>query len=243
MNPSRSVASRFVDLTRAARALRALIENPDDLPQVFNLIEALSSTRHTERLRAEFQKTETGQRILRDRPDIVGILADRDRLRAMADGSLGRAYLAFVERENISAQGIRDASEVDRRLEAEDAELEFISDRLRDTHDLWHAATGYQGDVLGEVGLLAFTFAQMGNLGIGLIVLAAVLKGAGRTDVVSIVRDGYRRGRRAAWLPSRDWESLLEKPIDDVRMLLGLGAPPVYTVMRTADLREQGIVT
>jgi len=228
------------DFPRAARSLRALLQNPDDLPQVFSLIESMSGFAHY-RLRAGFRKTETGRRILHDKPDIVSILGDRARLRAMPDGSLGRAYLAFVESENISAEGIRDASVTDRRLEPIDAEMAFIRDRMRDTHDLWHAATGYRGDVLGELSLLAFIVGQHWNTAIALIVCAAILKGIGRTDLAVVV-DGYRRGRRAEWLPSQDWESLLEKPVDEVRAMLKLGAPPVYTPVRSDDLRAQGIV-
>lgn len=231
-----------VDLPRAARSLRALLKNPDDLPQVFALIESLSSAGHLESMRDGFRNTEAGRRLLRDKPDIVGLLADRERLAAMPEGSLGRAYLAFVESENISPQGIRDASDVERRAEGIDDEMAFVRDRMRDTHDVWHAATGYKGDVLGELGLLAFIIAQKWNTGIALIVFAAILKGIGRTPILGVVRDGYRRGRSAEWLPSQDWESLLERPLDEVRALLSLGSPPVYTPIRSSELRASGIV-
>ena len=232
----------MVDLPRAARALRALLKNPDDLPQVFNLIDAMSSHAHFRLMRSGFQKTEAGKRLLSTKPDIVTILADRDRLRAMPEGSLGRAYLAFVESEKISPQGIRKASEVARRFESIDQEVAFIRQRMRDTHDLWHAATGYRGDVLGEIGLLAFIVAQKWNTAIALMVAAALVKGAGHMNVVDVVRDGWRRGKRAAWLPSQDWESLLERPVDEVRSLLHLGAPPIYTPVRSDELRARGIV-
>ncbi|MDX2093554.1 MAG: Coq4 family protein [Kofleriaceae bacterium] len=234
---------RTLDLPRASRAFRTLLRDPDDLPQVFEIIEALSTERHARRLHAGFQKTELGRRLLERKPDIVRILADRERLRAMPEGSLGRAYLAFVERENISAQGIREASLTADRLARQQAELAFVGDRMRDTHDLWHAVTGYHGDVLGEVGLLAFTLAQHWNPGIALIVAGALVKGTGgQVSVASFVRDGYRRGRAAAWLPAQDWEALLERPLDEVRATLGLGAPPAYTPVRTAELRELGVI-
>jgi ubiquinone biosynthesis protein COQ4 len=229
------------DVPRAAHALRALLQNPDDLPQVFTLIESLSGFA-AYRLRAGFRSTESGRRILRDRPDIVSILGDRQKLRAMPAGSLGRAYLAFVESEGISAQGIRDASEAEHRTVSNDPDIAFIRNRMRDTHDVWHAATGYRGDVLGELALLAFNVGQHWNTAIALIVVAAILKGIGRTDL-AVVLDGYRRGRKAAWLPSQDWESLLEKPLDEVRALLKLGTPPEYTPVRSDELRAQGIIT
>jgi ubiquinone biosynthesis protein COQ4 len=230
-----------VDLPRAARALSALIKNPDDLPQVFNLIDSMATPGHFRRSRSRFEKTDTGRRLLWAKPDIVTILADRERLRAMPDGSLGRAYLEFVETEKISPEGIRKASETERRLEWANEDIAFIRKRMRDTHDLWHAATGYRGDVLGEIGLLAFTVAQQWNTAIAVMVLAAILK-ARRTNIVGVVRDGYRRGRNAAWLPSQDWESLLDQPLDDVRARLKLGAPPVYTPIRTDELRAQGFL-
>src|SRR4051794_38172923 len=102
------VLPRF-DLPRAGRALAHLLKDPDDLPQVFTLIESMSGTA-PHRLLLGFKRRESGARLLRDRPDIATILSDRTALRALPDGSLGRAYLAFVESEGISAQGIRDAS-------------------------------------------------------------------------------------------------------------------------------------
>ena len=105
----------------------------------------------------------------------------------------------------------------------------------------WHAATGYKGDVLGELALLAFTCAQNWNTAIAMSIVAAVFKGLGGTDAQLIV-DGYRRGRAAAWLPAQDWESLLALPVDEVRARLRLGAPAVYTPVRTAELRAEGVI-
>src|SRR4051812_38237020 len=97
------------DLLRAGSALRSILRDPDDLPRVFTLIESLSGTA-PHRLFLGFRASATGKRLLRDRPDIVPILADRAALRALPEGTLGRAYLAFVESEGISPEGIRDAS-------------------------------------------------------------------------------------------------------------------------------------
>ena len=52
--------------------------------------------------------------------------------------------------------------------------------------------------------------------------------------------EGYRRGQRAAWLPAVAWESLLDRPIAEVRELLRVGAPPCYAPVTTAVLRERG---
>jgi ubiquinone biosynthesis protein COQ4 len=229
-----------LDVRRAGRALAALMRDPDDLPQVFTLIESMSGTA-PHRLLLRLRRTERGARLLRDQPDIVPTLADRAALRALPDGSLGRAYLAFVESEGISPQGIRDASTVGEAEGQIPPAFQYMHSRMRDTHDLWHAATGYKGDVLGELSLLAFTVAQNWNTAVLMIILAALFKGLNRNETSTIL-DGYRRGRAAAWLPDQEWEALLPLPLGEVRERLKLGAPPVYTAIRTTELRAEGVI-
>jgi ubiquinone biosynthesis protein COQ4 len=233
------VLPRF-DIPRAGRALSTLMANPDDLPQVFTLIESLSGTA-PHRLLLGFKLSKHGRRLLRERPDIAPILADRDGLRALPDGSLGRAYLAFVEAEGISPAGIRAASLEGMSGGPRLASFEYLHMRMRDTHDVWHAATGYKGDVLGELALLAFTLGQHWNTGVAFIVFAGLLKGLGRGEW-RLLLDGHRRGRAAAWLPAEDWESLLPLPLAEVRARLSLGAPAEYTPVRTAELRAEGVL-
>lgn len=117
----------------------------------------------------------------------------------------------------------------------------YLHQRMRDTHDLWHAAVGYKGDVVGEISLLAFTLAQNWNTAVALIVVTALAKGLSRGNV-ELILDGYRRGRTAAWLPAQDWESLLPLPLEAVRAQLRLAAPPQYTPVRTTELRAQGVL-
>jgi ubiquinone biosynthesis protein COQ4 len=228
------------DLPRAGRALAALIRDPDDLPQVFTLIESVSGTA-PHRLLWKFKRTESGARMLREKPDIVPLLANREALRTLPEGSLGRAYLAFVESEGITAEGIVSASSEGRSNRAPPEAFAYLQARMRDTHDLWHAAIGYKGDVVGELSLLAFTLAQNWNLGLALIIVTALIKGLGRSES-GLVFDGFRRGRSAAWLPAQEWESMLALPLAQVRERLKLKAPPVYTPLRTRELRAQGML-
>jgi ubiquinone biosynthesis protein COQ4 len=228
------------DVLRAGRALGALLRDPDDLPQVFTLIDSMSGTA-PHRLLFSFKRAESGRRLLRDRPDIVPLLADRAALRALPAGSVGRAYLDFVESEGISPDGIRDASFESQATRYGSPELEYLRCRMRDTHDLWHAVTGFKGDVLGELALLAFTLGQHWNGAIALIVVAGLIKGLGRGETRLVV-EGFRRGRAAAWLPAQEWEALLPLPLTEVRARLRLGSPPVYTPVRSAELRAEGVL-
>jgi ubiquinone biosynthesis protein COQ4 len=183
-------------------------------------------------------ESEVGRRLTAARPDIVEKLADRGALARLPEGTLGRAYLAFVEREGISAEGIREADGKGMRHDVPPpAPLDWVYRRMRDTHDLWHAAVGYSGDVLGETALLAFTFVQTWNPAIGLIIAIGLSKTVGAPHARQTILDGFRRGLKAAWLPEQDWESMLALPVTEVRRRLGLGSPPVYAEIRSADIK------
>ena len=216
----------------ALRAIRGLLRNPDDTALVFEIIEALSGKSRT-RVWDRFCTTESGQRLLAKRPNLLAQLSDRESLLALPPGTLGRTYGEFMSREQISADGLVEASEDWLRLDIP-ADRRWFADRLRDTHDLWHVVTGYGRDLLGEASLLAFTYAQTRNPGIGFIVAVAYLKSRGiNRPARRLLREGYRRGRAAAWLPGVEWEQLLDQPLARVREQLRVGAPPVYEPVRS----------
>jgi ubiquinone biosynthesis protein COQ4 len=218
---------------RAFTALATLLRDPDDLPQVFTVIESLSGPTHDHLLR-RLRATATGAELLRTRPEIAPLLEDRAALARLPEGSLGRAYLAFMESEGISAAGIIAASREGRTTTIEGAsELEYLQRRMRDTHDLWHAVTGYSGDILGEAALLGFILAQTGNPGVGLIYGAALVKSREQRGAQRLIVEGFRRGRRAASFVEVAWETQLARPVNEVRLELGIDALPLYTPLRS----------
>lgn len=243
---SQTVGSAQVDPTcppldprRALRALRELLANPDDTRHVFTIIDSLSG-RAPLRAFARFRASESGQRLLARRSDILPLLRDRAALERMPKGSLAHAYLAFLDREKITADGLVEASrEGETGALRLGSEFEYMGDRLRDTHDLWHAVSGYQGDVVGETALLAFSVAQTKNPGVALIVLAALVK-ALDPGLLALVTRAFLDGRHAEWLPAVEWEELLPLPVEEVRARLRMSQAPAYEPVRTADLRATG---
>ncbi|MCB9595658.1 MAG: hypothetical protein H6719_23250 [Sandaracinaceae bacterium] len=235
-----STESTF-DLSRALRAARALAADPDDTRHVFTLIESLS-WRTNERLLAGYRRDPEGRRLLRERPQLLPRLCDRAGLAAMPEGSLGRAYLAFVDSEGITADGLVEASlEGQRGLHDPDSEAAYVGSRMRDTHDLWHTVTGYKGDIIGEVSLLAFSNAQIWNPGVSVVVGVGVLKIRELRLARSIAR-GRRQGLRAAWLPVAPWERLLPLPLNAVRARLRVVPTAPYVEMRSSELRATGVL-
>ena len=213
----------------AWRALRRLIADPEQTQEVFTIIRALSGPA-LENGYKKFVKTPVGERVMAEKVDLLDTLLDRETLAGLPADSLGRHYLGFVTRENISADGLVEASE-------ENGEYQYLSDdvahfgrRQRDMHDLWHTLTEYGRDELGEVCLLAFTYAQTKNRGIGVICLAGMfnLRPTFGWGVFKAAWRAYRDGKKAAWLPAADWENLLTLPIAEVRDELRIQPPARY---------------
>jgi ubiquinone biosynthesis protein COQ4 len=219
--------------------LKGILLDPNETSHVFTLFESLIGPLEVRGF-GHFLASERGRALIEARPDLVGALSDRARLASLPEGSLGRAYLDFVIREGISADGLVAASEQGKHLlRQNETGSAFIGEYLRDTHDLWHVVTGYHGDVIGELALLAFTFAQMGNLGIGLlvslsVVLGPLLPSPLDRDARRTIVDGYLRGRRSRWFPTIDWIPLLGRPLDEVRRALGIADEVRYREVRVA---------
>jgi len=232
----RGVAYRPLQPLTAFRAMRTLMADPDDTAQVFRIVRALTGSSF-ERLYQRVLAHPTGRIVLDEKRDILPVLQDRDTLRALPDGTLGREYARFLDREGISAEGLVEAStENSDDLVFLDDRARVLSSRVRDIHDLWHVVTGYQRDLFGEHALLAFSYAQTRNHGIAFIVLVAAIRRwrEGRRDVIPLAWQGYRRGSRAESLVAADWEALLAKPLSDVRRLLRVEDPPEYTPLFSA---------
>jgi ubiquinone biosynthesis protein COQ4 len=227
----------------ALRALRALFRNGEDTKQVFIIGDALRG-RTGLRVFNHFRTTELGREVLEGRhPPLIGTLSDSRRLAALPDGTLGRVYHDFMAVENLTADGLVDAS-MAAGSNVMSPEVRRFRERARDQHDLHHVTTGYGRDGLGEVCLLAFGYAQTGNRGNGVIVLAGMLKILSilpGQPIISAVWQAYRNGRKARTLLEQDWEALLDQPLEQLRAGLGIREPSIYRGI-TAAIRRGEIV-
>jgi ubiquinone biosynthesis protein COQ4 len=213
----------------AFRALRELIRNREDTRQVFLLIEALRG-KSTQRQFARFRRSDAGRRLLARRPSLLAALSDRAGLAKLPQGSLGRAYHDFMTSENLSAEGLVEASKI-RDVPPPADDVTWFRERSRELHDLLHVTAGYGRDPLGEVCVVTFTFAQNRQKGLGVIGLVGAFRTKRRLRDQPIWRavwQAYRQGRRAKWLFDADWENLLPRPLDEVRAQFGITLPTYY---------------
>jgi ubiquinone biosynthesis protein COQ4 len=207
----------------AMRAMRRLMAT-GDTAQVFVILRAMrgrSGLRNFQR----FAAGAVGSAVLRQRRDLLATLSDREGLRTLPAGSLGRAYLSFMEAQNLSAQGLVEASQ-NWENDPVPPDVALFRNRMRELHDVNHTVTGYGRDPLGELCLLTFMYRQTGNLGMLLMVAMAWTKltHPGRRAV----REAWRHGKMARWLPGQDWEHLLARPLDQVRRELDVETPVLY---------------
>jgi ubiquinone biosynthesis protein COQ4 len=207
----------------AMRAVKTLIAT-GDTSQVFVIFRAMRG-RSGLRSFQRFSASPVGQAVLKDRRDLFNVLTDRARLKQLPPASLGRIYLDFVESENLSAQGLVEASQSwDNDPMPPDVEL--FRRRMRELHDVTHTVTGYGRDQLGELCLLTFMYRQQGNLGMLLIVIMAWNRLPKRAR--KAIYEAWRNGGKAGWLAGQDWETLLTRPLEDIRRDLAIPAPVSY---------------
>lgn len=226
----------------AYRAWKDLQSNKEDTGQVFKMIGALKG-KSTERAVARMKQSLTGRQLLKEKPNLVEVLEDRESLRAMPDGSLGRAYLYFMESEGFTAQGLIDASAEGSRQVNVDPDVAWVGSRMRDLHDIFHVACGYGRDPLGELCVVGLGNVQNYNRGIGFLVFMGrrnFKKNLPNLPIEACFKEAKQRGRRAVFLPAIDWESLLDKPMDFVRRELGIEAASIYddTKAKLAAMEE-----
>ena len=216
---------------RALKALHRLFQDKEDTAQVFEIMRSLNGGA-TPKGYLRLLRTPGGGRLAYERVELADKLMDRAWLDSLAPGTVGAAYRDFVLGEGLSAEGLVEESRKGIQEGAIDARHPFAwyGRRIRDTHDVWHVLTGYGCDSLGELCLVAFSYSQTKGLGWAVIGIGGMLRAArrGGSPYRRAVVEGFRRGKRAAWLPAEDYEALLAEPLESARRRLGITAPAAY---------------
>jgi ubiquinone biosynthesis protein COQ4 len=195
---------------------------------VFEIMRALNGRSNARNYRRLLASREGG-RIAYERAELAPKLMDDAWLDTLPAGSVGAAYREFVRAQRFSAEGLAEVSRQSLSTIEQPHPYAWFGRRTRDLHDVWHVLTGYGRDPLGEACLVAFSYAQTKGLGWAFIALGATLRARGGLHPYRrAIRQGYRRGRAAAWLPGEDCEPLLHEPLEAARARLGISPPTVY---------------
>lgn len=217
---------------KAWRHMQKLLADKEDTAQVFHIIEALNGGSNRKDF-GKFMRSESGPRLLSQRKFLPSILDDHAPLKTLPKGSVGRAYVEFMEREGLTANGLVEESLIRRADEPVfDDDLMWYGNRLRDTHDLYHVLTGYGRDPLGEDALLGYTHSQHGGLGVSFIAFMGNRQIAKEVPkearVREVLAEGRRNGKKAKRIVEEDIEALLSQPLAEVRERLNIEKPVLY---------------
>lgn len=214
---------RIFDAFGSVRALWSfadLVRHPDHLDRVFEISDRMVK-RRTEVLdvmRDHFRRDATGAAALQDK---ARLHIDLDELARLPEGTLGRTFADHMRANGLDPKALPTLSASD--------ELEFIRAHLYETHDVWHAVTGFRTDVAGELGLQAFYAAQApGGLPWMLMAMGflntALYSMNDRERRLDAVSRGWEMGRAAKPLFGVRWDRLWSAPIEEVRRSLGVQA-------------------
>ena len=204
-----------LDRVRIARSFIAIVRDPKNLDDVLDLSDRIADRELDDALVPE-QIREAAAALGTPAP-----LPDLEALRELPDGTLGREYARFMDDNGLVPEALRRADD--------GTDLARLRAHPRRSHDIWHVATGWTPDLLGELGLQAFYLAQL-RVPFPAFVLAAgllhtVLKQRGHFgDIVDAVAEGWRQGAAAAPLLTIDWAPLLTEPVEVVQERLAIDA-------------------
>ncbi|KAK2719588.1 ubiquinone biosynthesis protein COQ4 homolog, mitochondrial-like isoform X2 [Artemia franciscana] len=164
-----------------------------------------------------------GSEILRSQPRINSSTVDLDKLRSMKEGTLGREYANWLDRNGVSP---------DTRLPVqfvEDPELAYVMQRYREAHDLIHTVLGMPTNMLGEVAVKWVEGIQTGLpmcVGGG-IFGAARLRPKQRQKYLSIYLPwAIRVGQNSKFLMNIYYEKRWMQNLEELRRELSIEHPP-----------------
>jgi ubiquinone biosynthesis protein COQ4 len=209
-------ASAFTRIRMGIRALDVLKDDPAN-PYYGPLLNACLDSETYAKLARMWREAPEGRRLLDQRPTLQGRDLDLDALARLPAGTLGHEFMRYLRDNGIEPFVTAFPIESD---------VDYLSKRYRETHDLFHVITGYGTDVVGEMELQAFV---LGNLGVrqAVLILAYAIplqiKQGGFKDFgtyLGRLRAAYHRGRHSREMLSVSYEKLWEQPVSALAELM-----------------------
>ena len=210
-------ASLFTRLRVASQCLKGLKNDPTNptYGQTFN--QSLNGNVYAA-LAQRFQRSEQGRRLLSKRPSLQARDLDLNALERLPEGTLGHEFARYYRDNKISP--------FETTLELKN-DVDFLSKRYRETHDLLHVLTGYATDVMGEMELQAYVLGNLGLRTTMFVLLNGTLgqlktpqSGVERSEYLRRVWAAYRRGRASPLFLDFWFEEQWETPVATLRARL-----------------------
>jgi ubiquinone biosynthesis protein COQ4 len=201
-----------IKVFKGLRAIGRLTLDPTKLDEVFVLADLAEESPELERLVAAIKADPHFANVLVERPRLGKI--DLDALGQMPKGTLGREYAEFMRARDLRPESLI--------LRDGEGEMDYVRNHMRETHDLWHVATGFDTDVAGELGLQAFYLAQFnGPLPVLLLAVGmfnTLFKGMDDAERrLAAMSRGYLLGKRGRSLFGLKWADRWGQSLEELR--------------------------
>ena len=215
-----------------------LMQDKEDTSQVFNFSYHVNG----DCLQRTFKRWYAGPNakllIDEDPTALLRAFDDRDRLRSLPLGTVGRTYADFMDRENLSTDGVaesyRENGQITKDFQENYPEFYAFIWFLNLTHDMYHILTGYNRDSLGEAALLNYTCRITKNRGIKYLAALAsfrIKSEALDLPVFKVMENGRKMGEVSADILHLDFINILDRPLREVREELNIVPDPVYAAL------------
>ena len=213
-------------MVKAAYLVARTIRDPERLEDIIELAGVLVPPEKLRRLADTLWSLPSAAEALRERPRLGAV--DVAALHTLPPGTLGRAFADHLLETDLRVDALP-------QLPAQ-TDAEYVRAHLLEVHDVWHVLTGFGTQVEGEMGLQAFSLAQLGSpFAAGIVTggLANTLLFAfPERDVrMRAVVRGWLLGKRARPLFGGAWARMWERPLAEVRAQYGLEVEAVEALL------------
>jgi ubiquinone biosynthesis protein COQ4 len=148
---------------------------------------------------------------------------DLEELGRLPPHTLGGAYARHMQANKLSVDYYQERAPRNR--------MQFMRQRMRQTHDVWHVLTGFGTDEFEEVGIQGFYAGQFTSSMSGIIGAGAFMKSIVKCRFGELAKhmdafcEGYCAGKRAENLLAVKWEELWGESLESLRRRYRIDVP------------------
>ncbi|EST08750.2 Ubiquinone biosynthesis protein Coq4 [Kalmanozyma brasiliensis GHG001] len=241
-----------------------LLNNPSR-GDLLSMLTQTSSGPSLAHLLESMRSTESGRRLLIERPSVNSETVDVEYLASLERGTFGREWVEWLKENGVGPDGRAEADYMPT------SEQKYLIQRYRESHDFYHLLLRMPVTQLGETVVKYFEMAQMqmpvaGFAAVGgtLRILASNLsslpkpsqlisRALGQADasqnlpssadlsaLQTLVPWAMEVGRTSVPLISIEWERCWEKNIEEMRHELGITQPPIHVAKFAGRAKKGG---
>jgi len=207
-----------IQYLEAIRGLTAMIRDPSHIESVFDIEDGLQDLEAYE-LAVEYVRSDPAMAELIKERYLRHEAHDLDALLKLPEGTLGYCFARHLRDKGFDPDYFR--------VREVNTDLDYVLMRLRQTHDIWHVVTGFDTDLISEIGIKAVELAQTRRPMAVVVAAGAVLRYLYKDpehlgETLGAISEGYQLGIKAKPLLAQKWEDHWDRPLEEWRTMLNV---------------------